>query len=83
MPYYDYYCSSCKHEFEINMKISERNVPTQEPCPECSERDVELQLATPTIGDPWRFAGKRPDEGFRDRLREIKKHHRGSTIDVR
>jgi putative FmdB family regulatory protein len=83
MPYYDYYCSSCKHEFEINMKISERNVPTQEPCPECSERDVELQLATPTIGDPWRFAGKRPDEGFRDRLREIKKHHRGNTIDVR
>ena len=83
MPNYDYYCSSCKHEFEINMKISERNVPTQKPCPECSERDVELQLATPTIGDPWRFAGKRPDEGFRDRLREIKKHHRGNTIDVR
>ena len=83
MPYYDYQCTSCKHEFEINMKISERNVPTQEPCPECSERDVELQLATPTIGDPWRFAGKRPDEGFRDRLREIKKHHRGNTIDVR
>ena len=83
MPYYDYYCSSCKYEFEINMKISERNVPTQEPCPESSERDVELQLATPTIGDPWRFAGKRPDEGFRDRLREIKKHHRGNSIDVR
>ena len=83
MPYYDYYCSSCKHEFETNMKISERHVPTQEPCPECSERDVELQLVAPTIGDPWRFAGKRPDEGFRDRLREIKKHHRGNTIDVR
>jgi putative FmdB family regulatory protein len=83
MPYYDYYCSSCKHEFETNMKIRERNVPTQEPCPECSERDVELQLVAPTVGDPWRFAGKRPDEGFRDRLREIKKHHRGNTIDVR
>jgi putative FmdB family regulatory protein len=83
MPYYDYYCSSCKHEFETNMKIRERHVPTQEPCPECSERDVELQLVAPTVGDPWRFAGKRPDEGFRDRLREIKKHHRGNTIDVR
>ena len=83
MPYYDYQCTSCKHEFEINMKIRERDVPTQEPCPECSERDVELQLATPVIGDPCRFAGKRPDEGFRDRLREIKKHHRGNTIDVR
>ena len=83
MPYYDYQCTSCKHVFEASKKISERHVPTQEPCPECSERDVEQQFATPVIGDPWRFAGKRPDEGFRDRLREIKKHHRGNTIDVR
>ena len=83
MPYYDYQCTSCKHVFEASKKISERHVPTQEPCPECSERDVEQQFATPVIGDPWRFAGKRPDEGFRDRLREIKKHHRGNSIDVR
>ena len=83
MPYYDYQCTSCKHVFEASKKISERHVPTQEPCPECSERDVEQQFATPVIGDPWRFAGKKPDEGFRDRLREIKKHHRGNSIDVR
>ena len=83
MPYYDYQCTSCKHEFETCMKISERHIPTQEPCPECSEKDVKQQLATPVVGDPWRFAGKRPDEGFRDRLREIKKHHPGNTIDVR
>ena len=83
MPYYDYYCTTCQHEFETCMKISERYVPTQEPCPECSEKDIKLQLASPVVGDPWRFAGKRPDEGFRDRLREIKKHHRGNSIDVR
>jgi len=65
------------------MKISERNGPTEEPCPKCSESEVKLKLATPIVGDPWRFAGKKPDEGFRDRLREMKKHHRGNTIDVR
>ncbi len=25
---------------------------------------------------------KKPDDGFRDRLREIKKHHRGNTINT-
>jgi len=65
------------------MKISERNGPTEEPCPKRSESEVKLKLATPIVGDPWRFAGKKPDEGFRDRLREMKKHHRGNTIDVR
>ena len=83
MPYYDYQCISCEHEFEVCMKISERNVPTQEPCPECSEREVKHKLATPYVGDAWHHARKKPDEGFRDRLREIKNHHRGSTIDVR
>ena len=83
MPYYDYHCISCEHEFELCMKISERNGPTEEPCPNCSESEVKLKLATPIVGDPWRFAGKKPYEGFRDRLREMKKHHRGNTIDVR
>ena len=83
MPYYDYHCTSCEHEFELCMKISERNGPTEEPSPKCSEREVKLKLATPIVGDPWRFAGKKPDEGFRDRLREMKKHHRGNSIDVR
>ena len=83
MPYYDYHCTSCEHEFELCMKISERNGPTEEPCPKCSESEVKLKLATPIVGDPWRFAGKTPDEGFRDRLREMKKHHRGNSIDVR
>ena len=82
MPYYDYQCNSCNHEFEICMKISERHMPTDEPCTECSESKVKQKLATPVVGDPWRFAGKKPDEGFRDRLREIKKHHKGNTIDV-
>ena len=82
MPYYDYKCYSCEHEFELNMKIADRNKPTEEPCPKCSEREVIHKLATPFIGDPWHHAGKKPDEGFKDRLKEIKKHHRHNTINV-
>ena len=82
MPYYDYQCMACGHVFEKNMLIRDRKKPTEEPCPECSKSDVTLQLATPYHGDPWRFTGKKPDAAFRDRLKEIKKSHRGSTIDT-
>ena len=82
MPYYDYYCTSCENEFEKNMLIRDRKKPTEEPCPKCSESTVIQKLATPYQGDPWHFAGKKPDDGFKDRLREIKKSHYGSVINT-
>lgn len=83
MPYYDYKCSSCEHEFELNMKIADRNKPTEEPCPECSSTEVKHVFGKSHIGDPWHHAGRRIDEGFRDRLREIKKLNPRNTIDIR
>ena len=82
MPYYDYHCTSCEHEFELNMRISERKKPTEEPCPNCSKSTVIQKLASPYYGDPWHFAGKKPDDGFKDRLKEIKKSHYGSVINT-
>ena len=41
-----------------------------------------MVYANPHIGDPWHHSGKKVDEGFKDRLREIKSSHRGSTINV-
>ncbi len=82
MPYYDYHCTSCGNEFEKNMLIRDRKKPTEEPCSECSESTVILKLATPYHGDPWHFAGKKPDDGFKDRLKEIKKSHYGSVINT-
>ena len=40
-----------------------------------------LRKAT-MIGDPHRLGLKKPDEGFRDRLKDIKKAHIGSTINT-
>ena len=82
MPYYDYYCTSCENEFEKNMLIRDRKKPTEEPCPNCSKSTVIQKLASPYHGDPWHFAGKKPDDGFKDRLKEIKKSHRGSNINT-
>ena len=83
MPYYDYKCEKCGHEFEENLKIAERDTPTEQPCwfPTCGG-EVRMVYAKPHIGDPWHHSGKKVDEGFKDRLREIKSSHRGSTINV-
>ena len=34
------------------------------------------------IGDPYRMGMRKPDDSFRDILRNVKSKHRGSTIDV-
>ena len=83
MPYYDYKCEKCGHEFEENLKIAERDTPIEQPCrfPTCGG-EVRMVYAKPHIGDPWHHSGKKVDEGFKDRLREIKSSHRGSTINV-
>ena len=83
MPYYDYKCDKCGHEFEESLKIADRDAPTEQPCrfPTCGG-EVKMVYAKPHIGDPWHHSGKKVDEGFKDSLREIKKPHHGSTINV-
>ena len=83
MPYYEYVCEKCGHEFEESLKIADRDAPTEQPCrfPTCGG-EVKMVYAKPHIGDPWHHSGKKVDEGFKDRLREIKKSHHGSTINV-
>ena len=83
MPYYDYVCESCGLEFEESFPIVDRNIPTEQPCrfPTCGG-EVKRVFAKPYIGDPWRFTGKKPDEAFRDRLRQIKSSHPTSTMNI-
>lgn len=83
MPLYQYKCE-CGHEFDEILKISERNIPKEQPCEACGKTGaIEIQISSPRIvsgvGD---FRAKVPDV-FKDRLREIKKNSgRGNTIDV-
>jgi hypothetical protein len=46
--------------------------------------DWERACGAPGIGDSFRLGlGAKPSDAFRDRLREIKRVHRKSTIDVK
>ena len=41
-----------------------------------------MSFAVPYVGDPWLFAGKIVDDGFKDKLKDIKSKHLHSTINV-
>ena len=83
MPYYDYECEPCGQRFEESLKIVDREEPTTKPCPqENCEGKVKMSFAIPYVGDPWHFAGKKVDDGFKDKLKDIKSKHLHSTINV-
>ena len=83
MPYYDYVCESCGLEFEESLPIVDRNIPIEQPCrvATCGGK-VKMLFAKPYIGDPWSFTGKKIDDGFKDRLKEIKKMNPHNTINI-
>jgi putative FmdB family regulatory protein len=81
MPYYDYQCSKCKHTFEQKLHMEERHGPEHEPCPDCGGvKTVLLALRAVPFGDPVRLGIRRPDEQFKDVLRDIHSKNAGSTI---
>lgn len=62
-------------EQELFMSITERDKYLED-----NPDITQLVHGAPSIGDSIRLGLRKPDDGFRDRLREIKKHHsRGIT----
>lgn len=82
MPTYDYRCTSCGVEWEMNTTIAERDEPTKISCPVCEvEGKIERFLPTPPgFGDPMRLGRIRPPDSFKDILRNMKTKHRHNTI---
>lgn len=75
MPYYDYQCTSCGHEFSKVLTIKERNKPIDEPCPECETSNCINKIITraPIVG--YSVApGLKTTDNFNDRLKEMKKN---------
>ena len=72
MPFYDYKCKECGHEFEEQQTIDARNVPRYNPCPECgSSGNIILMIGKPGMGDTVRLGIKRPDNHVIDRIKEV------------
>jgi len=50
MPTYEYQCRACHHAFEDIKKIADRDLPCEEPCPQCRKRKVERGVSLPVTG---------------------------------
>jgi putative FmdB family regulatory protein len=76
MPYYDYACSHCDTNFELNLSMNRREEPLLQPCPDCGTNGTITQIIGATaIGDPIRLGVKRPDGGWNDVLSKVKEAH--------
>lgn len=79
MPLYDYSCNDCEHIFEKTVKIAHMN--DKQECPSCGSMDTTKFIGgAPALGDPVRLGIRRPDDTFKNVLKNI--HHRspGSTL---
>jgi putative FmdB family regulatory protein len=82
MPNYVFQCDKCQHSFERQLLIADRRTPEGEPCPECHQTGVEMQIYAPPVVDSWRIGVKKVPAGFKDVLKHIKSRNHGSTIEV-
>ena len=88
MPFYNYECSECSHEFEKFKTIAEYDVPLSEPCPSCYKVGYISRL----IGSPRQMEGRflestpgrpKPSKSFNDLLHNMNKTVPGANIKVR
>ena len=53
MPFYEYVCQNCEHEFEVLQKMSDE--PLKE-CPHCKQAKLTKKVSAPAFhlkGDGW------------------------------
>jgi hypothetical protein len=76
MPLYTFKSKETGEFFEFQLKISELDSFKQE------NPNLEIQLSTPSFGDSVRLGIRKPDDGFKDILRNVKKKHIRSTVNI-
>jgi len=75
MPNYTFRNNETNETFDISMSISERDQYVLN-----NPHLTQLITGAPAIGDSVRLGVRKPDDNFRDVLREIKSHHPGQKI---
>lgn len=74
MPIYGYNCTHCDADFDLNKKISDRDVVGSETCPECATvGQIVRQVGSPLVAYSVTTAGGygRIPDGFKQVLRDI------------
>ena len=77
MPTYLFEDNKTGDQFELTMSISERDEFVKN-----NPHLTQLVNGFPGLSDPVKLGRKKPDDGFRDLLKSVKKRNRGSTINT-
>lgn len=77
MPNYTFKNKDTGEVLDVSMKIADRDkFLTENP-------NMEQQIVRfPGLGDPTRLGLRKPDDGFRDVLRNVKHHHKKDNINT-
>ena len=84
MPYYEFECEKCSHTFEEFQRISNINVPLEQPCPSCKKVGyIQRLISGAEICDPVSLGVRKVPKGYNEVVKNIQKNHPGNTIEVR
>ena len=81
MPTYQYECKGCGSSWEETPRIAEREKPLKVPCRVCFD-EIRLIPQIPSMismRGSWR---QHTSDGWKDRLKEIKRSNPGSRLDI-
>jgi hypothetical protein len=73
MPIYSFENKETNEQFDLTLSMSERETYL-----ESHPHIKQIFTKFPGIGDPVRLGLRKPDDNFRDVLRNVKAHHPGS-----
>jgi hypothetical protein len=76
MANYTFLNKETNEEFDISMPISDLDDYKK------NNPHLEQLLTGIRLGDPTRLGLRKPDSGFRDVLKKVKRAHRGSNINT-
>ena len=84
MPTYVFKCDKCETVWEESLKYEDRDVPTEYGCTATAPCDGKISRipAMPLFAYDNVGPHKKPDQGFNDRLKDIKRAHHGSTLNI-
>jgi putative FmdB family regulatory protein len=84
MPFYEYGCNECSHEFEEFKTMAEYNAPLSEPCPSCYKVGyIDRLISGAEICDPVSLGVRKVPKGYNEVIKNMKKSYPGNTLEVR
>ena len=84
MPFYEYGCNECSHQFEEFKVIAEYDVPLSEPCPSCYKVGyIDRLISGAEICDPVSLGVRKVPAGYNEVVKNIKKNIPGNNIELR